>query len=315
LNCLSLKHKSEYKTAALKFKRVTAPAVALFFVAGILNSGQVVAGPQFGASVVSEYDSNILPEADITTQNQGDWATGTSGYLGWKSKSQSGYEWQGRYEYSITRWQQAPEFDTNLQTGYLRLGYNKGAYTSDLVALIAYADLEGQPFMALRRLSPAFGYFFSSQWYVRAQVDIGDKTFELYPERDATQLGGRANVFWLINRTRHYISLRGVFRNEDTRSEPFGYKSVNSRLRWKYRVGELSLMAQGAWEVRHYEAVWTDIGERRKDNRIRLNAGFEYPLWWGVTLEADAGRDIYQSNLPTADYKQYRFKLGVSWDY
>jgi|TARA_B110000211_G_scaffold117742_1_gene136368 hypothetical protein len=304
-----------HPTVILNCKRASAYAAALFCVAGTLSSAPVIAGPELGAAVVTEYDSNILPEAGITTQNQGDWATGTSAYLGWESKIKRGFEWQGRYEYSATRWQQAAEFDTDLQTGYLRLGYNRGAHTTDLVALMASADLQGQPFMTLRRLSPAYGYFLTSQWYVRAQVDIGDKTFEIYPERDANQLGARANVFWLLNRTSHYVSLRGVFRNENTRSEPYGYQSFNSRLRWKYRVGDLSLMAQGAWEVRSYEAVWTDIGERRRDNRIRVSTGLEYPLWWGMTLEAEAGRDMYQSNLPAADYQQYRFKLGLNWDY
>jgi len=296
-----------------KIKRAAAYAVALFCVAGVLSSSPALAGAEFGVSIVSEYDSNILPEADITTQNQGDWATGTSGYLGWESKYKNGFEWQGRYEYSATRWEQATAFDTDLQTGYIRFGYNSGPHTSDLVALMATADLQGQPFMTLRRLSPAYGYFLSSKWYLRTQLDIGDKTFELYPERDATQLGARASLFWMLNRTQNYLSLRGVFRNEDTRTEPYGYQSFNTRLRWKYRIGELSLLTQGSWEIRNYEAVWTEIGERRRDNRIRVTAGLEYPLWWGLTVEAEAGRDMYHSNLAAADYQQYRFKSGLSW--
>lgn len=304
------------KSTVIRHNIKTVASVAVFFcVLALVQGGDAMASPEFGASVQAEYDSNILPEADTTTQNSGDWAWGAGAYIGWESDSSSPVDWQARYDYSATRWQQAVEFDTDLHTGFIRVGVNRGDYTSDMVVLMARADLQGKPFMQIRRLSPALGYFFTRKFYVRAQLDIGDKRFMLYPERDAKQLGARANLYWLLSRTRNYLSLRTIYRNEDTTVAPFGYESFNTRLRWKYRPNDIAYRLQGSWEVREYESVWQDIGERRQDNRFRVEAGVDWPLGKGFSLHGQVGRDLYRSNLVIADYQQYRFNTELSWEF
>jgi len=304
------------KSTVIRHNIKTVASVAVFFcVLALVQGGDAMASPEFGASAQAEYDSNILPEADTTTQNSGDWALAKSAFVGWESSKGAGPDWQARYDYSATSWQQAVEFDTDIHSAYLRASYNRAAHTTDLVGLIARADLEGKTFMHIRRLSPAWGYFFTDRLYVRGQLDIGDKRFQLYPERDATQLGGRATVYWMFNRTLNYLSLRTVFRHEDTRSEPFGYDAINTRLRWKLRSGKVKYYLQGSLERRRYEAVWSEIGERRQDDRLRISAGLKWAIGRGFTFEGDIGGDEYHSNLPVADYRQFRLNSELSWKF
>ena len=113
------------KSTVIRHNIKTVASVAVFFcVLALVQGGDAMASPEFGASAQAEYDSNILPEADTTTQNSGDWALAKSAFVGWESSKGAGPDWQARYDYSATSWQQAVEFDTDIHSAYLRASYN-----------------------------------------------------------------------------------------------------------------------------------------------------------------------------------------------
>ena len=72
---------------------------------------------------------------------------------------------------------------------------------------------------------------------------------------------------------------------------------------------------QGSLERRRYEAVWSEIGERRQDDRLRISAGLKWAIGRGFTFEGDIGGDEYHSNLPVADYRQFRLNSELSWKF
>ena len=68
-------------------------------------------------------------------------------------------------------------------------------------------------------------------------------------------------------------------------------------------------------ELRQYDEIRESLGEVRQDQRYRFSTGVEWPIAAGFSFVAEAGHDIYRSNLDVADYSQNRLEAGIEWEY
>lgn len=273
---------------------------------------------QLGAAAMAQYDSNVLTDDEVTLQTTA--ATGTklsafAGYGGRLPDSIPGnLQWQGRYDVSKSSWQNVTGYDSLLQSGYLRLS-RKGRFSPEVSLLMADAQVEGQDFLELKRVSPAIGYLWSSDWYGRAQLDLSQKTFAQYPERDSDQLRARLMLYWLMDKTRRYLSVQAGIKREDASDPLYSYQAFTGRLRWKDTFGPVRWDIGMKTELRQYDEIRESLGEERQDQRYRFSTGVEWPIAAGFSFVAEAGHDIYRSNLDVADYSQNRLEAGIEWEY
>ncbi|MDF1762299.1 MAG: surface lipoprotein assembly modifier [Oleibacter sp.] len=294
----------------------------VFFACLLVVSLPAYAGLELGVSVGAEYDSNILPSTDITV-SEGDWSTVYGAYLGASgefpitksSQWNKPLAWQARYDISDTRWTQASQYNSVLQSGLFRLSHNGAQVNSDVSMLIANASVDGQDFLSLYRISPGAGALLSPHWYMRGQIDLAQKTFAQFSARDSDQLGVKGTLCGLLNGTQHYVSLQLGMRQENAADDQYGYSQWQGRLRWKYRLNDIRFNLASTYEQRNYDALWPTISAIREDRRLRFSAGVEVTLPYGFSWQTSAGRDIYQSNYPSADYQQYRLESTLHWDY
>lgn len=286
-----------------------AAAFAAAFSASAAN-----AALQAGVAVAGEYDSNVLPDPDLETQTTAAWGQRWSAYAGISGDWPESVQWQARYDISRSQWQDVSGFDSTMQSGFLRVS-RSGRWSPELSVLAADAHVDGADFLQLLRASPAMGYLLGRHWYARAQLDLSQKTFLDYPDRDSEQWYARGMLYLLLDKTRRYVSVQLGARHEDASDDLYSYRALTGRLRWKHTLGSVRWDLSAQMEQRDYEEIRAALGEPRRDQRLRLSTGIEYPLGKGFSISAEAGRDIYHSNLDVADYSQNRAEVALSWDY
>ena len=286
-----------------------AAAIAVAF-----SASAAYASLQAGVAVTGEYDSNVLPDPDLETETAAAWGQRWSAYAGLSGAWPESLQWQARYDISRSHWADVEGFDSTMQSGFLRVSRN-GRWSPELSVLAADAHVDGADFLQLLRVSPATGYLISRHWYTRMQLDLSRKTFLDYPDRDSDQWYARGMLYWLLDKTRRYVSVQLGAKHEDASNDLYSYRALTGRLRWKHTFGPIRWDLSARMEQRDYEEIRAALGEPRKDQRLRLSTGIECPLGKGFSISAEAGRDIYHSNLDVADYSQNRAEVSLSWDY
>jgi len=280
-----------------------------------LSAFSVQAGISAGVQLSAQYDSSVLPDPELTdATTQAAWGQKFSGYIGADTMLSERWRVQGRFDHSRSQWQDITGYDSDIQSGFIRLS-RRGVWSPELALLAADAHVDGRDFLQLRRVSPAFGYLISPRWYLRLQGDISDKQFNDYPDRDSQQVRVRSTLYWLMDKTDRYLSLQGGIKRENAKADLYSYDAFLSRLRWKQAVGSWFWFLTLKTEYREYQQERVSLGEARQDMRWRLSSSVEWPLSVGFRLTVEAGHDIYHSNLDVADYSQNRFETGLHWDY
>jgi len=268
-----------------------------------------------GVAASSQYDSNVLPDPELVDGRvSAAWGQKYSAYMALSADIDKRWQLVGRYDLSRSVWNDVSGYDSRIQSGYLRLS-RRGIWSPEVVLLGADAHVEGRDFMQLRRISPALGYLLSKRWYLRTQLDLSDKHFQDYAERDSRQLHGRLLAFWLLDGTRRYLSVQGGLKQENADDDLYSYQAWVGRIKWKQRLVVMDSWFSVKAERRMYDTVRLSLGEERQDMRWRLASGLSWPLGAGIEMTGEVGRDMYHSNLDVADYAQNRLEVGIRWDY
>ncbi|WP_300427582.1 hypothetical protein [uncultured Thalassolituus sp.] len=294
-------------------KRTLSVLKAAAFAAAF-SASAAAAEFQAGVSLLAEYDSNVLPDPDSETDSVAAWGARQSAYFGLEGHWPQRVEWQGRYDVSQSVWQDVEGFNSLMQSGYLRVSRD-AAFSPELAILAADVSVDNVDFMQLMRITPALSTLVGSTWYFRGQLDLSQKTFVDYPERDAQQVYGRVLAYWLFDKTRRYLSMQLGAKREEAEQDLYSYWGSVAGLKWRQKMKSLQWTLVLKSEQRDYDEIRSSLGEPRQDRRVRISSGLEWTLGAGFSVAAEIGYDHYQSNLDVADYAQNRAEIGLSWDY
>ncbi|QIZ82913.1 hypothetical protein HF888_01095 [Bermanella marisrubri] len=262
-----------------------------------------------------EYDSNVLSNNQLNNDYDSDFSNRLSIALNADYHWQNVVRVQGQYQYSQTRWLEASQYDTDIHTGFLRISDRDGAWIREGIFLHAQAQIEGQDFLTLNRLSPALSVFANQSWYLRTQLDMGEKTFAQYTNRDGYFYGIKPSAYWLMNKMQHYVKVQLETKQEKIDDEQYDYQSYSAVASWNYKFHETKLTLETEIEEKQYDNLWPSIADQRHDTRYRTKIKIQQNVSQHFTVKTEIGYDENQSNLASSNYDQVRglLKLKYEW--
>ncbi|MEN9465621.1 MAG: hypothetical protein RL217_1802 [Pseudomonadota bacterium] len=265
-----------------------------------------------------EYDSNVAPDTLEANVNQGDYATWLKLGLGYR-QNLGAFSGQMDYQLQDSRWLHNPSFNSQMHLGLGRLGYQQHGHSAELALVQAYGLVDGQDFLRLTRLSPAYGRLLNARWFMRLQGDLSEKTFADFAERNSQTQAGSLYLYRFFDRTRFYLSAQLQLKDEQAQAAVYSYQAwlVQLQLKrsWQVAGRELSVRAKGRMEERQYQGWRSDIQSRRHDWRLRAALEADFKLGAGWALHASWQQERFNSNLALADYDQYRSQIGLSFEF
>ncbi|CBL45801.1 Hypothetical protein HDN1F_22180 [gamma proteobacterium HdN1] len=276
------------------------------------------AGTKIELEAGMEYDSNVgIEEADITS-GVGDSASDLSLGISYDHKIDH-VNLSASYQLQDTRWQEYAEFNSQLHIGVLRAGYQMGVQGVDFSLAQAYGQVDGKDFLRLTRASPAYSRLIGNRWYVRTQADFSRKDFSQYDSRNSDSFAGNLYLYRFLDRTRFYLSGQMQLKSERAANEIYSYSGALAKIQIKrdFRIFDkkLSSRLHARIETRDYEGWRSDIRAARQDLRYRVAFENELAFNRHWQLQAKLQQEWFDSNLPVADYRQWRASLGLVWEF
>lgn len=299
--------------------RQRAASLLYYFITLVLllsiNTHNAYAGLSASIEWGLEYDSNVLSNNQLNNDYDSDFSNRFGVAIGGDYQWQGVLRLQGQYQYSQTRWLEASQYDTDIHTSFLRISDRKGAWIREGILLHAQAQIEGQDFLILNRISPALSYFPSRQWYLRTQLDIGEKKFPQYSNRDAICFGIKPSIYWLINNMQHYVKLQLDAKQENVSDNQYDNQSYSATASWNVKFSDIKITLETELEEKLYDTSWPSIAQQRQDTRYKSKIKIQQNVSNDFTVATEVGYDKNESNLATSNYDQVRglLKLKYEW--
>lgn len=270
------------------------------------DSGGSGLSAEFSAG--AEYDSNVSVNALDANTGEDDVAAIFDASLGFDRDFGGGTGFSAGYDFSQSLYATFSDFDVQSHIVSAGLTQDFGAFEIGGDYHLAYSRLGGDGFLTVHRLSPNIAKFFGKSLYIRAAYVYADKNFIGRTDRDAKSNAYGADAYLFLNGARTYFVGGYEREKENATDDQFDYKANNFKAKFVQRIslGENQGKFELGWrlEDRNYSSITPSIGVLRADKRNRLQAEIEIPL--GRTFFANAAFEhgIYDSNLPSADYRQ-----------
>lgn len=262
---------------------------------------------EIGAGV--EYDSNVsVIEVDASTAESDfaaviDLGFEYEGDLGDNTEFSIGYDFGQDIQFDFT------DFNTQIHRGSAEISHDFGAFNGGASYQLIYSRLGGSGFLRFHRLSPYLAtYLGDRKAYVRASYIYTDKEFIGRVDRDADVHAGGAELYYFVNGLNTYLIGGYRYETEDAVAAEFDFNAHNIKARFVQRIpfGSRTTKLRAGWryENRNYDAVTPSIGVIRDDERHKLDISLELPLNDIFFVETEYEYDVFNSNLPSADFNQ-----------
>lgn len=294
---------------------------ALLAVACLLGAGSVSAQEESDFTVSGalelggEYNSNVsiteLEEATGASDNA--WNVDGNLDMNWQASDRLTVD--AGVSHTASRYSEFDDFDLMLNLLHGDVAYQFDAFLLGSSVFQADARLGGDDFLTLQQASLYAGKLLGDQFFLRGSLQSTDKDFDTLDGRDADNTGVRFDGFWFFNDGTSSLSLGYSREDEEARLSRFAYEANVIRTNYSHRMpiggleGRLQLGLR--FQDRSYEGVTPEISAPRNDDQLVADARFDLSFndHLGVFTRLEHGD--YQSNLPSADYKESRAMLGV----
>ncbi len=273
----------------------------------------------FEASAGAEYDSNIsVIQLDTATSADDiaavfDATIGVEGDLASSTTLRAGYDFFQSLHADFTN------FDLQTHRASAGLTQEIGDISFDLDYSFVDASLGRKGFLTINRIAPALSGFIGKTLFWRLEYVYTDKNFARRTARDAKVNAGALSLYYFLDGTRSYWTLRYRYEDENAVAPEFDFRGHEIRLRYTRRfafgAGDSRLRLTARYEKRNYRAITPSIGAVRDDDRYRFNAEWRIPLARHLFFLAEYEFASFVSNLPSADFNQHLVsgKLGVTF--
>lgn len=263
-------------------------------------SAELTAGAEYDSNVsVSDIDNNTGAD-DVAAVIDADFEFSPD--LGEKTAFDLGYS----FSQSLNS-----EFDAfNLQSHLATADFSReiGGFDIGGAYRFSHARLGGDPFLTMHQAAPYVSRFFGDHVFVRAEYAYTDRNFIGRTDRDGRSNGVSGDVYFFLRGSKTYLSAGCKYEKDNTVDPQFDYTGHGLRARLSHKFPLGSRLAQVKlgyrFEDRGYDSITTSIAAVRSDQRHRVNAELELPINDRFFARFEFEHGDFQSNLPSADFRQ-----------
>ncbi len=296
----------------MTLRKVTSALLAGVFggAGAALAEDDAASGPSFEVEIAAgvDYDSNISVNELDTNTGEDDFAAAIEADFNMTAPIAPNTEFQLGYSFAQTLHADLTDFDLQSHLATADLTHDLGPVEIGGAYRFAYSRLGGASFFTMHQVNPYAAVFIGKQFYVRGGYTWSDKDFDVDPTRDAKNRSYGGDVYFFLNGVKSYLVGGYERERENAVADEFDYHSDNFRVRFAQRFpfgvdqGELSLGYRH--EARDYDNPTPSIMAVRDDKRNRFQAELELPINKFSFARFEYEHGDYNSNLPSADYKE-----------
>ena len=270
---------------------------------------------EFSAGI--EIDDNVTVDELDRDSAEGDSALTLSGKVGYELALAENSDLDFNYSFSQTNYDEFDEFDLRTQIFSVKSNTKVGKNRFGGTLRAVEADLDSDGFLSLQQASVFGSRLLNRDWLVRAEYTYSDKEFDDFAERDSDKHALGIDVYRFMNGVKEYWIFGYKAEDEDAEADPFDRTIHSLKLRYNRRVimfGRESRLKLGArYQLRDYDSITPAIGAVRDDDRTRLSAELEIPLYDEFFVNFELEYSDNSSNLPSADYSQTLLGVQIGW--
>ena len=263
--------------------------------------------------VGTRYDSNVAI-LDIDTR------AGAADYLA-QLELGGAYTWnpaggarvRAGYDLSQSLYSDYSNFNLRMHRLSLDASHELAGSTAGVLGNWVHASLDGSEFMVFRQVSPYLSRLVGQRLFLRGAYAWTDKSFADNPTRDADSHALSVDAFVFVDGLRTYLVFGARRDHERAVADRFDYDGtrLSAQLVRRVEVGDRQLVTRARLrhERRSYRAPDPSIGERRLDERTRLEGVVEVPLTERTGMRASWEYSDNRSNLPAVDFSKHLVSL------
>ncbi|HEX7062067.1 MAG TPA: surface lipoprotein assembly modifier [Woeseiaceae bacterium] len=307
--------------------RIRTIASALCLLAGSIAAAAPGERIDFsgGAATGVEYDSNVsMLDLDQNT-GRGDTALLTNLGLGADVTLTQAIELKLGYDLSQTRYRDLSDFDLSMHQISAGLKYDAGAFDAGLSLHHVAAELGGEDFLTMRRVSPSVAKLFGERLYLRGAYVRTAKEHQADTGRSAVNHGLSADAFLFLDGPQRYVALGWTTADEDADIDDFDYDGYRLKLTYAQRLErptlDIGFKARLQLERRDYRQILESSSlvptapRNRSDERVRAALLVDVPVTEWLAVEGAIERASNTSNLVSADFDEMSYSVRLAAEF
>lgn len=297
---------------------------ALYLLAGSMAAAASGDRVDFSGEAATgiEYDSNVNVLDLDTNTGRGDAALLTDLGFGADITLTEAAALKLGYDWSQTRYRDLSDFDLSIHHASAALKYDAGAFDADLGLHHVDAQLGGDDFLTMRRLSPSVAKLFGDRLYLRGAYVRTRKDHRTDAGRSAINQGFSTDAFLFLDGPQRYVAFGWVTADENAENDDFDYDGHRLKLTYAQRLGwpgvDVELKSRLQLERRDYRQVLEPSSlleadpEHRSDERLRAALLVDVPVNEWLAVESGIEYESNASNLASADFDEMSYSVRLA---
>lgn len=267
----------------------------------------------------AEYNSNLtVDELDLGSELSG-MVTNIDASFDWTIQPAEDQQFIFGYNIFQSLNEEYSEFD--IRSHGLNLGYEWSPNDLSLGLDYAYYDtaLDGEDLLTLQFITPSVSYMLSDSSLLRLAVNLMDKRFDVFTERDADTQGLNLSYYYFYNQAQSYLRWSIATQDEDAVSDELDFSAWVYSMSFSTPAEDLldgaKFKASAQYTDRDYDNLTEAIAAIRTEQWTQVKLSLEWPLGSNIDLITAAEFNDRSSNLPSADYTENRFLIDVRFSF
>ncbi len=273
----------------------------------------------FGLEVGLTHDSQLTVEEIDQYQASGDTANLIEFEADGNWKPTANFNFKAGYNYLNNNYHNSDDFDLAINRFYGDVSYDFSVVTLGASHHSIDAKLADEDFLDMERTGFYAGHLFANSFYLRAEMQDIEKTFDALSDRNATSDIFAVDAYYFFNQGLSFIAL-GI-ENEDAVAQQshFSYESENYRATYSNEFSWLDkrnrFKLNWRYYQRDYQDTFPDLGQSREDTKNSFSLAWNFFFNDTFTMITEFEQTYSDSNLESADYDATQVSLVLRADF
>lgn len=265
------------------------------------------------------HDSQLTVEEIDQYQDSGDTANHLEFEADGSWKPSPNFNLKAGYNYLNNNYHNADDFDLAINRFYGNISYDFSVVTVGANHHSIDAKLADDDFLDMERTGFYAGRLFADSFYLRAEMQEIEKTFETLSERNATADVLAVDAYFFFNKGLSFIALG--LENEDAVAQQnhFSYEGNNYRATYSNEFSWLDKRNRFElnWRYiqRDYQDLYPVLTANREDSKNSFSLTWDFFFDDTFSMMTEFEQTYSDSNLQSADYDATQLSLVFRADF